>query len=126
MKLIGHYLSPFSRRVDAIDEMAGPEAISLHAMNMPFEDEQISAFKDVLPDAVREHNPVIRIPALVLDDGEVLIESYAILDAIDEMAGPEAWPCSLLRPNAHTPVLLSQPGLVLEPDLDPLGLGQTG
>ena len=78
MKLIGHYLSPFSRRV----------AISLHAMNMPFEDEQISAFKDA--DAVREHNPVIRIPALVLDDGEVLIESYAILDAIDEMAGPEA------------------------------------
>ena len=42
------------------------------------------------------------------------------------LIGGQAWPCSLLRPNAHTPVLLSQPGLVLEPDLDPLGLGQTG
>ena len=42
------------------------------------------------------------------------------------LIGGQASPCSLLRPNAHTPVLLSQPGLVLEPDLDPLGLGQTG
>ena len=42
------------------------------------------------------------------------------------LIGGQAWPCSLLRPNAHTPVLLSRPGRVLEPDLDPLGLGQTG
>ena len=37
--------------------------------------------------------------------------------------GGQARPCSRLRPNAHTAVLLSQPGLVLEPDLDPRGLG---
>jgi glutathione S-transferase len=30
-----------------------------------------------------------RIPTLILDDGEVLVESAAILDALDEMAGPE-------------------------------------
>lgn len=77
MKLIGYYRSPFVRRV----------AISLHAMNMPFEVEAVSVFEDAA--AVRRHNPVVRIPTLVLDDGEVLIESYAILDAIDQMAGPE-------------------------------------
>ncbi len=42
------------------------------------------------------------------------------------LIGGQAWPCPPLRPNAHTPVLLSQPGLVLEPDLDPLGLRQAG
>ena len=31
-----------------------------------------------------------------------------------------------LGPDPRAPVLLSQPGLVLEPDLDPLGLGQIG
>jgi glutathione S-transferase len=41
------------------------------------------------PDAVRAHNPLTRVPTLVLDDGEVLVESYAILDWLDEQAGPE-------------------------------------
>ncbi len=35
-------------------------------------------------------NPLIRIPALILDGGEVLIDSTAILDTLDEMAGPKA------------------------------------
>jgi glutathione S-transferase len=38
---------------------------------------------------VRAHNPVVRIPALLLDDGELVVESYAILDEIDQMVGPE-------------------------------------
>ena len=79
MKLIGNYLSPFTRRV----------AVSLNAMNMPFEVEELSVFKK--PEAVRKYNPVVRIPTLVLDDGEVLVESYAILDSIDQMAGPKKW-----------------------------------
>src|SRR3954453_10489077 len=41
------------------------------------------------PEQVRVHNPVVRIPALLLDDGDVLVESYAILDEIDQMVGPE-------------------------------------
>lgn len=77
MKLIGNYLSPYVRRV----------AVSLSVMRMPFELEQVRVFDT--PDAVRPYNPVVRIPALILDDGETLIESYAILDAIDEIAGPE-------------------------------------
>jgi glutathione S-transferase len=32
-------------------------------------------------------NPVVRIPALELDDGDVLIDSTTILDSLDEQAG---------------------------------------
>ena len=34
--------------------------------------------------------------------------------------------CVPVLANARAAILLPQPGLVLEPDLDPLGLGQTG
>jgi glutathione S-transferase len=77
MKLIGNYLSPYTRRV----------AISLNGLGLPFEFEHLFVFKE--PDRVRAHNPVVRIPTLMLDDGEVLVESYAILDAIDQMVGPD-------------------------------------
>jgi glutathione S-transferase len=77
MKLIGNYLSPYVRRV----------AVSLNAMGMPFELDELLVFKE--PERVRAHNPVTRIPTLILDDGEVLIDSAAILDALDQMAGPE-------------------------------------
>ena len=75
MKLIGNYLSPYTRRV----------AISLTALDMPFELELLTPFKK--PEVVREHNPVVRIPTLVLDDGEALFESHVILDALDQLVG---------------------------------------
>jgi glutathione S-transferase len=37
---------------------------------------------------MRAINPLGRIPSLVLDDGEVLIDSGAILDHLDEVVGP--------------------------------------
>ena len=77
MKLIGHYLSPFTRRV----------AVSLNALELPFELQAVFVSKE--PEKVRVHNPVVRIPALLLDDGDVLVESYAILDEIDHMVGPD-------------------------------------
>lgn len=77
MKLIGNYLSPFTRRV----------AISLAAYEIPFELELLTPFKN--PEPVRKHNPIVRIPTLVLDDGEALFESHMILDALDQMVGPE-------------------------------------
>jgi glutathione S-transferase len=77
MKLIGNYLSPYVRRV----------AVTLNILDMPFELENLFVFK--APDAVRAHNPLVRIPVLVLDDGATLVESAAILDEIDRMAGPE-------------------------------------
>jgi glutathione S-transferase len=36
---------------------------------------------------VRAHNPLGRIPTLVLDDGEVLVDSAAIIDHLDEVYG---------------------------------------
>lgn len=77
MKLIGNYLSPYTRRV----------AISLNVLDMPYELEALSPFNK--PEPVREHNPLVRIPTMILDDGDVLFESHVILDAIDQMVGPE-------------------------------------
>lgn len=74
MILIGHYDSPFVRRV----------AIALRLYGLPFEHRAWSVFGDA--DKIAAFNPLKRVPTLVLDDGEVLIESAAILDALDEMA----------------------------------------
>jgi glutathione S-transferase len=71
--LIGIFLSPYVRRV----------AISLNLLNLPYEADQVFVFGE--PEIIRRYNPIIRIPALVLDDGTNLIESGAILDEIDHM-----------------------------------------
>jgi len=54
---------------------------------MQFKRDTRSVFADA--DEMRRVNPLGRIPSLVLDDGEVLIDSAAILDYIDETLGPE-------------------------------------
>ncbi len=73
MKLIGGFGSPFVRRV----------AVSLNFLGFDWEQEAISAFDN--PEPVKKHNPLVRVPTVVLDDGEALVESYAILDALDDM-----------------------------------------
>ena len=78
MILIGQYDSPFVRRV----------AIALRLYGLPFEHRPWSTFGDA--DKIAPYNPLRRVPTLVLDDGEVLIESTAILDYLDELVGPEA------------------------------------
>jgi glutathione S-transferase len=45
---------------------------------------------------VRAVNPVGRVPALVLDTGETLFDSAAILDHLDQLVGPM---CSLVPTN---------------------------
>ncbi|HEV7730982.1 MAG TPA: glutathione S-transferase family protein [Candidatus Binatia bacterium] len=77
MILIGQYDSPFVRRV----------AVALHLYGMPYEHRPWSVFGDA--DELAAYNPLRRVPTLVLDDGEVLIESSAMLDAIDDMVGRE-------------------------------------
>ena len=77
MRLVGNYLSPYVRRV----------AISMHHLGLDFELDHVMVFQD--PDKVRRHNPLARIPALILEDGTVLAESHAILDELDQMVGPE-------------------------------------
>lgn len=77
MILVGQYDSPYVRRC----------AIALHMLEIPFERDTRSVFGD--GDAMRAINPVGRIPSLVLDDGEVVIDSAAILDCLDQMVGPD-------------------------------------
>jgi len=75
--LIGQYDSPFVRRV----------GIALRLYGMDFEHRPWSTFGDA--EKLAAYNPLRRVPTLVLDDGEVLIESTAMLDHLDEVAGPE-------------------------------------
>jgi len=75
MLLIGVNRSPYTRRV----------AITLRAYGVPFEQRALSGFAD--RDEVRARNPLGRIPALVLDSGETLVDSGAIIDHLDEAYG---------------------------------------
>lgn len=77
MILIGRYLSPFVRRV----------GVSLKLAGLAFEHRPLSTVNDHAE--VKKLNPLGRVPALVLDGGEVLVDSSAILDHIDEVAAPE-------------------------------------
>jgi glutathione S-transferase len=76
MILVGRYLSPYTRRVGA----------TLKIFGMPYVHKPASTITE--RDVIQSHNPLGRVPALVLDDGETLIESAAILDHLDEVAGP--------------------------------------
>jgi glutathione S-transferase len=77
MLLIGMFDSPFVRRV----------AITMKLLDMPFEHGNWSVGRDF--ERIRQYNPLGRVPALVTDDGERLMESAAILDYLDERAGPD-------------------------------------
>lgn len=76
MILVGQYDSPYTRRV----------AVSLHLLGFAFEHDTRSVFGDF--DSMRMTNPLGRIPSLILDDGTTLIDSAAILDWLDQQAGP--------------------------------------
>ena len=76
MILVGQYDSPFVRRV----------AVSLRVQGFAYEHDKRSVFGDF--DSMRKTNPLGRIPSLVLDDGQVLIDSAAILDWLDQKVGP--------------------------------------
>jgi len=75
MLLIGVNRSPFTRRV----------AITLNIYGVPFEQRALSGFDNRAE--VRASNPLGRIPALMLDSGETLIDSNAIIDHLDEVYG---------------------------------------
>jgi glutathione S-transferase len=53
---------------------------------MPYTRNPISVFRNV--GEMQKINPLIRVPSLILETGETLIDSSAIIDHLDEMAGP--------------------------------------
>jgi glutathione S-transferase len=75
MLLIGVNRSPYTRRV----------AITLTAYGVAYEQKCVSGFGN--REEVRAANPLGRIPALVIDNGETLIDSGAIIDHLDEVHG---------------------------------------
>lgn len=76
LRLIGSYGSPFVRRV----------GVTLKWHGLPFEVVPLSTGSDRA--AIQAINPTGRIPALVLGSGEVLVDSTAIVDYLDEGVGP--------------------------------------
>ena len=87
MILTGQYDSPFVRRV----------AVSLRVLGFGYDHDTRSVFGDF--DAMRAINPLGRIPSLTLDDGEVLVDSAAILDWLDHAAGPDRALVPVMQPH---------------------------
>lgn len=77
MILIGQFDSSFVRRV----------AIALRHYDLPFEHRPWSVFGD--GDKIRAINPLMRVPTMVLDDGDVIVDSPSIIDHIDGLVAPE-------------------------------------
>lgn len=85
MILIGQYDSSFVRRC----------AIAMRLCGIDFEHRPWSTFGDA--DKIREFNPLTRVPTLVLDNGDVLNDSYSIIDYIDTITPGD----KLLMPRAQ-------------------------
>ena len=77
MKLVGPWISGFTRRT----------GITMKLLGIPFEHLDLNAYAQ--KEQVRRYSPMGKVPALVLDDGEVLIDSPGIIDVLYEIAGPE-------------------------------------
>jgi glutathione S-transferase len=78
MILIGQYDSPFVRRV----------GIAMRLYGMAYEHRPWSAFGDAA--ALQAVNPLMRVPTLLLNKGEALVDSATILDYLDEVAAAAA------------------------------------
>jgi glutathione S-transferase len=79
MQLIGRNLSPYTRRVAIALDLLGVEHKRLY----------LSPWSEAQAKEIGAQNPLKRVPIMVLDDGETLIESGAMLDHVMEKAGPE-------------------------------------
>lgn len=77
MILIGQFDSPFTRRI----------GITMRLYGLAFEHRPWSVFGDA--EKIRPYNPLLRVPVLVLADGEALIESQTILDYLDNQVPAE-------------------------------------
>ena len=76
MKLVGMLDSPYVRRV----------AISAKCLGIELDHESVSVFRQF--QQFQRINPVVKAPTLVLDDGEVLMDSTLIIDFLQALAGP--------------------------------------
>lgn len=89
MILVGRYRSPFTRRV----------AVAMRLLGLQYEHRPYTTWRNL--GEVRAVNPVGRVPALVLDSGETLFDSTAILDYVDQLVGPERALVPAREPERH-------------------------
>ncbi|MEW9806766.1 glutathione S-transferase family protein [Mesorhizobium sp. ZMM04-5] len=89
MILIGQYDSSFVRRV----------GIALRLYGLPFEHRPWSVFSDAA--RIRPLSPLMRVPVLVLDDLDVLVDSHLILAHLESAVPAERslWPAA--EPDRH-------------------------
>jgi len=73
MQLIGHYSSPFVRRV----------AVTAIILGVDLEHRALSVFREF--DKIREINPLVKVPSLLLDDGSMLMDSSIIIDHLESV-----------------------------------------
>ena len=95
MILIGQYDSPFVRRV----------GIALTLYGIPFEHRPWASFGEA--DKIRPYNPLTRVPTLVLDDGDVLIDSAAIIDYLDNIVPVEKRMFPAAEPARHRAIKIA-------------------
>ena len=77
LTLIGWNLSPYARRV----------AISLLHYGLDFEHRRINAWQAY--DDVAAHNPIVKVPVLITEEGMAIPESAAILEYLECRVGPQ-------------------------------------
>jgi glutathione S-transferase len=77
LTLVGRYASPFVRRV----------AVTMQHQGVRYERVVASSLRE--PQVILAINPVGRVPVLIRDEGRHLVESWAILDYLEEQAPPE-------------------------------------
>ncbi len=77
MILIGRYLSPFVRR----------SAVVLKTLGLEFEQKALSVLDD--GEEIRRINPIGRVPSLIIDGNEAIVDSHTIIDYALEVGDPE-------------------------------------
>jgi glutathione S-transferase len=80
MKLIGMLDSPFVRRV----------AVTMRVLGIEYEHRPLSIFQTY--DEFRTVNPLVKVPTLVCDDGEMLVESTLIISYLESRANRSLMP----------------------------------
>ncbi|MBW6419832.1 glutathione S-transferase family protein [Rhizobium sp. XQZ8] len=94
MILIGQYDSSFVRRI----------GIALTLYGLPFEHRPWSIFGDV--DKIQPINPLIRVPTMVLDDGDVIVDSPSMIDHIDSLVPPDLRLLPQAEPERHRAIAI--------------------
>jgi glutathione S-transferase len=75
MKLLGRFLSPYTRIV----------ALCLRHYGIAHEQRQLAIVNDEHRQEIESHNSLVRVPVLVLDNGTSIVESEVILKYIESI-----------------------------------------